>query len=77
MCAKAKIFIDFHGNVIAEHVPSVRWDINKYLLALRARKLSWRQVYWKVSPDRHPSLCSRNYWKAKPDRPTEGVGVRV
>jgi hypothetical protein len=44
VCSKAKLFIGFHGDVVAEHVPSASWDINKYLLDLRARKLSWRQV---------------------------------
>ena len=47
-CSKAKIFIDFHGNVIAEHAPSRAWDVNKYLLSLRARKLSWSEIYWRV-----------------------------
>ncbi|KAJ1494036.1 hypothetical protein T484DRAFT_1766971 [Baffinella frigidus] len=46
----AKIFIDFHGNVIAEHAPSraSSWDVNKFLLSLRARKLSWSDIYWRV-----------------------------
>ena len=48
VCPKAKIFIDFHGNVMAEHVPMAKWDMNKLLLNLRARKLSWRDIYWKV-----------------------------
>lgn len=48
VCEKAKMFIDVHGNVIAEHVPSSSWDVNRYLLALRAKRLSWREVYWKV-----------------------------
>eukprot|EP00960_Hanusia_phi_P056549 763310-Hanusia_phi.AAC.5 len=26
----------------------IRRDVNKYLLSLRARKLSWREIYWKV-----------------------------
>jgi hypothetical protein len=47
-CPKAKIYIDFHGNMIAEHVPTANWDMNKFLLNLRARKLSWREIYWKV-----------------------------
>jgi len=47
-CSKAKIFIDFNGSVIVEHVPVPNWDVNKYLLSLRARKLSWREIYWKI-----------------------------
>jgi len=25
-----------------------KWDMNKFLLNLRARKMSWRDIYWKV-----------------------------
>lgn len=31
MCPKAKIFIDFHGSVIAEHVADRNFDINKFI----------------------------------------------
>ena len=34
-CDKAQIFIDFHGNVIAEHVPDRSFDINKFIVFLR------------------------------------------
>lgn len=35
-CPKAKIFIDFHGTVIAQHVSDRRsWDINKFVMFLR------------------------------------------
>ena len=47
VCPKAKIFIDYHGNVIAEHVPMAKWDMNKFLLTLRGRKMTWREIYWK------------------------------
>ena len=29
VCAKAKIYIDYHGNVISEHVPLAKWGMNK------------------------------------------------
>lgn len=34
-CPKAKIFIDFHGSVIAQHVADRSWDINKFVMFLR------------------------------------------
>jgi len=37
VCPKAKIFIDFHGGVIAQHVPDRGWDINKFVMYLRQK----------------------------------------
>jgi hypothetical protein len=35
ICPKAKIFIDFHGCVIAHHMADRSWDINKFVMYLR------------------------------------------
>ena len=35
VCPKAKIFIDFHGTVIAQHVSDRNFDINKFVMYLR------------------------------------------
>lgn len=48
VCPKAKIFIDFHGKVIAEHMSDRSWDINKFIHFLRQMSLSWREIYWKI-----------------------------
>lgn len=40
ICEKARIFIDFHGNVIAEHVPDRNWEFNKFMLFLREQGIS-------------------------------------
>ena len=45
VCEKARIFIDFHGNVIAEHVPDRNWDFSKFLLHLKEKGLTWREIY--------------------------------
>ena len=37
ICPKAKIFIDFHGSVIAQHVADRSWDINKFVMYLRQK----------------------------------------
>ena len=34
-CEKAKIFIDFHGNVIARHVSDETWNINEFVMFAR------------------------------------------
>jgi hypothetical protein len=49
ICSRAKIFIDFHGTVIAEHVADRSWDVNKFIHYLRQQgNLSWREIYWKI-----------------------------
>ncbi|OMJ85002.1 hypothetical protein SteCoe_13777 [Stentor coeruleus] len=48
ICEKAQIFIDFHGNVIAQHIPDRNWDMNKFLLFLKEQGLSWRDIYWRI-----------------------------
>ncbi len=49
VCAKANIFIDFHGTVIAEHVADRSWDINKFVHFLRQQGgLSWKETYYKI-----------------------------
>lgn len=48
-CKKAKIFIDFHGSVIAKHVVDRSWEINKFVSFIREKyHLSWRRIYWKI-----------------------------
>ena len=50
ICPNAKIFIDFHGNMIAEHIMDRQWTVDKFLASLQSRKLSWRQIFWRVPP---------------------------
>lgn len=46
---KAKIFIDFHGLVIANHVFDRSFEIKKFISYLKNTiKMSWKQIYWKV-----------------------------
>jgi hypothetical protein len=47
-CPKAKIFINFHGKVIAEHVADRSWDLNKFVLFLRQKGVDWRTIYWRL-----------------------------
>lgn len=65
ICTKAKLFIDFHGNVIAEHVADRNWEINKFIHFLRQQGgLSWRETYWKIWSHLitlHCGICDRNF----------------
>lgn len=58
MCEKARIFIDFHGNVIAEHVADRNWEINKFFLFLKEQSLTWREIYWKIWARLIPFNCA-------------------
>ena len=47
-CPKAKIFIDFHGSVIAQHVADRYWDMNRFIQFMRKENVTWKDIYWKV-----------------------------
>lgn len=48
LCTRAKLSIDFHGNVLAAHTPSAHWTAGRYLNTLRMQRRSWRDLYWHV-----------------------------
>ena len=48
ICPRAKIFIDFRGRVIAQHVSDRSWDINEFVTYLRKVGVNWKSVYWKI-----------------------------
>lgn len=48
-CTNAKIFIDFHGKVIADHMFDRSFDIKKFIgFWKNTMKLTWKQIYWKI-----------------------------
>ena len=58
VCPNGKALIDFHGNVISEHVPDSNFDVNDFLLNLRQReRLTWREVYWRLWGHLHALYC--------------------
>jgi len=48
VCHKAKIFIDFHGSVIAQHVADRSWEPKRFIYFLRLRNMTWKEIYWKI-----------------------------
>jgi hypothetical protein len=63
-CPKAKIFIDFHGGVIAQHVADRSWNINKFVMFLRQKQVPWKEIYWLVWArliDLECSICERRF----------------
>lgn len=48
-CPEASAHIDFHGNVIAHHVPRTDWDVSNYVqYCHETLRLPWRDIYWKL-----------------------------
>ncbi len=47
-CDKAKIFIDFHGNVISKHVADRDFDMHSFIMSLRAAKWSWQKIFLNI-----------------------------
>jgi hypothetical protein len=59
-CSKAQPFIDFHGNVIARHVPHLdnEWNMRAYIKGLRSKQvLTWNKVYWRIWGLTHGLQC--------------------
>ena len=49
MCPNAKIFIDFHGQVIAQHVSDRFFDLNGFIQFMNNQKqVKWKDIYWKI-----------------------------
>lgn len=52
VCSKAEIFIDFHGSVIAKHMPDRGFDFKKFIWYATSKKiienriLLWRILAW-------------------------------
>ena len=47
-CSRARVYVDFHGDVVARHVPSRRFDLGAHVRRLVDRGHDFRDVYWHV-----------------------------
>lgn len=45
-CPNQKTFIDAHGQVKKEHVIDQDWNLAKFVVWLRSKKLEWKDLYW-------------------------------
>ena len=60
-CNRAKPYIDFHGNVISQHVPmpASEWKMRQYIHTMRSqRKTEWRSLYWRLWGMFHMLQCT-------------------
>lgn len=49
VCPKAAVTFDFHGTVIAQHVPNEEWDVDQHLQYCHEQlQMSWRETYWRM-----------------------------
>lgn len=46
-CEKAELFTDAHGVVQMQHVADKSFELNKFVVALRSKKIPWKDLYWK------------------------------
>jgi len=47
-CSKAEVFVDFYGNSVSKHKADKLWDINKFVMFLRTKSISWGDIFWKM-----------------------------
>ena len=49
MCPNAKIFIDYNGQVIAQHVADRFFDLNGFIQFMNnVKQVKWKDIYWKI-----------------------------
>jgi hypothetical protein len=46
------------GAVVAAHAPSKRWQLARYIQALRGARHTWREVYWHLWGVMHVAACA-------------------
>ena len=47
-CEKGRVFVDAHGKALKQHTADESWDLNKFIAFLRAKKLDWKLIFWKL-----------------------------
>jgi len=60
-CRKAKISIDFHGKILADHTADTNWDAWTFAQAVTSsteEKIAWKTVYWGLWGHIHALYCN-------------------
>lgn len=47
-CSKAEVFTDAMGQLTAQHQSDKDFELNKFVLSLRAKKIPWKDLFWKL-----------------------------
>eukprot|EP01063_Lacrimia_lanifica_P016387 TRINITY_DN22962_c0_g1_i1.p1 TRINITY_DN22962_c0_g1~~TRINITY_DN22962_c0_g1_i1.p1 ORF type:complete len:735 (+),score=238.76 TRINITY_DN22962_c0_g1_i1:84-2288(+) len=64
VCHESMPIITFNGESVSEHVIDPHWDVSMYLAQLRAKRLSWKEIYWRLWSlinDDVCMVCSRHF----------------
>jgi len=48
VCQRAKIFIDFHGEAIAEHMSDRHFQMKNLVTFMRNENLGYKDIFWKI-----------------------------
>jgi hypothetical protein len=47
-CEKGTLFTDATGKLSVKHVADEDFELNKFVISLRSKKLAWRDLFWKL-----------------------------
>eukprot|EP01060_Flectonema_neradi_P025041 TRINITY_DN33886_c0_g1_i1.p1 TRINITY_DN33886_c0_g1~~TRINITY_DN33886_c0_g1_i1.p1 ORF type:complete len:709 (+),score=104.94 TRINITY_DN33886_c0_g1_i1:248-2128(+) len=57
VCPKTSPFITFNGDSVSAHVVDNNWDVNAYLSVQRAKRLSWKEIFWRTWALVNDDIC--------------------
>ncbi|KAG9397433.1 Protein of unknown function DUF3342 [Carpediemonas membranifera] len=57
-CAKAKVFVDFHGDIISDHVPDTAFLPSEWMSGLKESLGTWKAAYWRAWAFTRPLHCT-------------------
>ena len=57
ICPKTSPFITFNGDSVSAHVVDTNWDVNAYLAAQRAKRFTWKEIFWRIWALVNDDIC--------------------
>ena len=45
-CPAGDLYIDAHGHALSHHMADRKWDLQKFIMFLREKSVSWREIFW-------------------------------
>jgi hypothetical protein len=56
-CKKARLVVDFRGNIAGKHISDPDFSSSKYVDDLRAQRQPWRTIFWRIWALNHAGRC--------------------
>ncbi|XP_019848808.1 PREDICTED: uncharacterized protein LOC100634973 isoform X2 [Amphimedon queenslandica] len=47
-CTSSRLTVNKRGQLVHEHERDATWSIDKYLMSLRDKRMTWREIFWKL-----------------------------